>query len=117
MAWDLVGELRQLSSDLISVSPQANAIKAKHPAILDSAAKQIERSCEDRFLTRKMHSEIISKVDEAQKKAIGEHEEALQDGHGCRSDYCSGVLRGMRIIREILAPLEMSSDGAEKTRR
>ncbi len=110
MAWDLVSELRQLSNDLISVSPQSDAIKSKHPAVLDSAAKQIERACEDRFRVRRIHSEIISKVDDAQKKAIGEHEEALQDGHGMRSDYCSGVLRGMRIVREILTVLE--TDGS-----
>lgn len=106
MAWHLVSELRQLSNDLVSVSPQSDAIKSKHPAILDSAARQIERACEDRFYIRKIHREILSKVDEAQTKAIGDHEEALQDGHGCRSDYCSGVLRGMRTIREILAVLE-----------
>lgn len=41
MAWDLVGELRQLADDLITVSPQENAIKAKHPGILEAAAREI----------------------------------------------------------------------------
>jgi hypothetical protein len=43
MAWDrdLVAELRQLSHDIVNTSPQAEAIKAKHPAILDAAAKEI----------------------------------------------------------------------------
>jgi hypothetical protein len=41
MAWDLVGELRQLSHDVVNTSPQAEAIKAKHPAILDAAAREI----------------------------------------------------------------------------
>lgn len=41
MAWDLVGELRQLSHDIVNTSPQAEAIKAKHPAILDAAAREI----------------------------------------------------------------------------
>jgi hypothetical protein len=64
-----------------------------------------------------MHREIISKVDDAQKKAIGEHEEALQDGHGLRSDYCRGVLRGMRIVREILTVLETSDKGISENAR
>ncbi len=38
---DLVAELRQLSSDLISVSPQSAAIKDKHPRILDDAAREL----------------------------------------------------------------------------
>lgn len=38
---DLVAELRQLSSDLVSVSPQSAAIKGKHPQILDAAAHRI----------------------------------------------------------------------------
>jgi hypothetical protein len=41
MGWDLVGELRQLSHDVVNTSPQVNAIKAKHPAILDAAAREI----------------------------------------------------------------------------
>lgn len=41
MGWDLVGELRQLSHDMVNTSPQADAIKAKHPAILDAAAREI----------------------------------------------------------------------------
>lgn len=41
MAWDLVGELRQLSHDMVNTSPQAEAIKAKHPAMLDAAAREI----------------------------------------------------------------------------
>lgn len=64
---------------------------------------------EDRVLLRKFleqHNEILRNFDEAQKKAIGDYEEAVQDGHGLRSDYCNGVLRGMRIVREILAVLE-----------
>ncbi len=36
--FDLISELRQLAHDLVAVSPQSSAIKAKHPAILDAAA-------------------------------------------------------------------------------
>jgi hypothetical protein len=62
---------------------------------------------EDRVLLRKFveqHSEILRKFDEAQKKAMGDYEESLQDGY--QSQYCNGVLRGMRIIREFLCVLE-----------
>ena len=62
---------------------------------------------EDRVLLRKFleqHSEILRKFDEAQKKAIGDYEESLHDGY--QSQYCNGVLRGMRIVRELLAVLE-----------
>lgn len=38
---DLVAELRQLSNDLVSVSPQSAAIKGKHPQMLDAAAHRI----------------------------------------------------------------------------
>lgn len=41
MGCDLVGELRQLSHDMVNTSPQAEAIKSKHPAILDAAAREI----------------------------------------------------------------------------
>lgn len=40
MGYDLVGELRQLSHDLIAV-PLDAAVKGKHPAILDKAAQEI----------------------------------------------------------------------------
>lgn len=43
MAWDYVRELRQLAEDLVTSVPQADAIKAKHPAILDGAAREIVR--------------------------------------------------------------------------
>ena len=62
---------------------------------------------EDRVLLRKFveqHSEILRKFDEAQKKAMGDYEESLQDGY--QSQYCNGVLCGMRIIREFLCVLE-----------
>lgn len=45
MGWDLVGELRQLADDLVNV-PHDRAIKAKHPAILDAAARHIVDSQE-----------------------------------------------------------------------
>lgn len=43
MSWNLVSELRQLSRDLIMCNPQSDAIRSKHPAILDAAAREIER--------------------------------------------------------------------------
>lgn len=40
MGWDLISELRQLSNDL-TTKPLADAVKGKHPAILDAAAQRI----------------------------------------------------------------------------
>lgn len=40
MSWDLVTELRQLSHDIIAMRIE-DAIKSKHPAILDAAARRI----------------------------------------------------------------------------
>jgi hypothetical protein len=40
MAWDLIAELRQLSHDL-ATKKLDEAVKGKHPAILDAAAEQI----------------------------------------------------------------------------
>jgi hypothetical protein len=50
------------------------------------------------------HNEILRKFDEVQKKAIGDYEESLQDAY--QSQYCNGVLKGMRIVRELLVVLE-----------
>ena len=58
----LVGELRQLAHDLIAVSPQSSAIKAKHPRILDDAARWIVELEEELLKSRKILAHVPAKV-------------------------------------------------------
>ena len=58
----LVGELRQLAHDLITVSPQSSAIKAKHPRILDDAARWIIELEEELLKSRKILAHVPARI-------------------------------------------------------
>jgi hypothetical protein len=74
MTWDLVGELRQLSHDIVNTTPQSEAIKGKHPAILDAAAKRIVDLEEETRSSIPEAPILTSFVGERRKAIIWKHE-------------------------------------------